>query len=83
MSYLGSLIRRYPLITFFVLAFVLSWWPWILYSYDLVPNPIVGFGPFLAAMVVLASMHNCINTEVRFRALLADGGAERLELSRT
>jgi competence protein ComEA len=31
----------------------------------------------------LASMHNCINTQVRFRALLADGGAERLELSRT
>jgi hypothetical protein len=31
----------------------------------------------------LASMHKCINTEVRFRALLTDGGAERLELSRT
>src|SRR5215203_7413232 len=53
-SYLGSLIRRYPLISFFVLAFVLSWWPWILYSFDLVPNPIVGFGPFLAALLVLA-----------------------------
>ena len=52
--YLVSLIRRHPLITFFVLAFVLSWWPWILYSFDLVPNPIVGFGPFLAALVVLA-----------------------------
>jgi hypothetical protein len=30
----------------------------------------------------LASMHNCINTEVRFRALLAEGGAERRELVR-
>jgi uncharacterized protein len=49
-----SLVRRYPLIAFFVLAFVLSWWPWLLYSFDLVPNPIVGFGPFLAALVVLA-----------------------------
>ena len=49
-----SLIRRYPLITFFVLACALSWWPWILYSLDLLPNPIVGFGPFLAALVVLA-----------------------------
>ena len=49
-----SLIRRYPLITFFVLAYALSWWPWILYSFDLLPNPIVGFGPFLAALVVLA-----------------------------
>jgi membrane protease YdiL (CAAX protease family) len=51
---LVSLIRRYPLITFFVLACALSWWPWILYSFDLLPNPIVGFGPFLAALVVLA-----------------------------
>jgi membrane protease YdiL (CAAX protease family) len=49
-----SLIRRYPLITFFVLAYVLSWWPWILYALDLLPQPIVGFGPFLAAIVVLA-----------------------------
>jgi competence protein ComEA len=31
----------------------------------------------------LASMHNCINTQIRFRALLTDGSAERLELSRT
>jgi uncharacterized protein len=49
-----SSIRRYPLITFFVLAYVLSWWPWILYALDLLPQPIVGFGPFLAAIVVLA-----------------------------
>src|ERR671911_331633 len=53
MSYLGSLIRRYPLITFFVLAYALSWWPWVLYALDLLPQPIVGFGPFLAALVVL------------------------------
>jgi hypothetical protein len=54
MSYLVSLIRRYPLITFFVLAYALSWWPWILYAFDLSPAPIAGFGPFLAALVVLA-----------------------------
>jgi membrane protease YdiL (CAAX protease family) len=53
MSYLGSLIRRYPLITFFVLAYALSWWPWVLYALDLSPQTIVGFGPFLAAIVVL------------------------------
>jgi membrane protease YdiL (CAAX protease family) len=53
-EYLVSLIRRYPLISFFVLACALSWWPWILYSIDLLPTPIVGFGPFLAALVVLA-----------------------------
>jgi uncharacterized protein len=54
MSYLVSLIRRYPLVSFFVLAYALSWWPAILYALDLLPQPIVGFGPFLAALVVLA-----------------------------
>ena len=49
-----SLVRRHPLITFFVLAYALSWWPSILYAFDLSPLPIVGFGPFLAALVVLA-----------------------------
>jgi competence protein ComEA len=28
----------------------------------------------------LVSMHNCINTEVRFRALLTEGGTESLQL---
>jgi hypothetical protein len=30
----------------------------------------------------VASMHNCINTEARFRTLLTQGGAEGLELAR-
>jgi membrane protease YdiL (CAAX protease family) len=47
-------VRRHPLISFFVLAYALSWWPSILYALDLLPQPIVGFGPFLAALVVLA-----------------------------
>src|SRR3712207_757052 len=51
---LMSLVKRHSLITFFVLAYALSWWPAILYAFDLVPTPIVGFGPFLAALVVLA-----------------------------
>jgi len=54
MSYLVSLIRRHPLISFFVLAYALSWWPWILYAFGLSPAPIASFGPFLAALVVLA-----------------------------
>jgi hypothetical protein len=49
-----SSVKGYPLITFFVLACALSWWPSILYALDLSPQPIVGFGPFLAALVVLA-----------------------------
>src|SRR5215204_752248 len=54
MSYLVSLIRRHPLISFFVPAYALSWWPWILYAFGLYSAPIASFGPFLAALVVLA-----------------------------
>ena len=25
-------LRRYPLVTFFALAYVFSWWPWPLYA---------------------------------------------------
>jgi uncharacterized protein len=53
-EHLMSSVKRYPLLTFFVLACTLSWWPSILYVLDLSPQPIVGFGPFLAALVVLA-----------------------------
>jgi len=54
MNRLSNVVKRHPLIVFFVLAYVLSWWPSILYAFDLSPQPIVGFGPFLAALVVLA-----------------------------
>ena len=49
-----SALRRHPLITFFVLAYVFSWWPVPLYALGLSPSPIISFGPFLAAIVVLA-----------------------------
>jgi membrane protease YdiL (CAAX protease family) len=48
------LVKRHPLIAFFVLTWALSWWPWILYAFGLSPTPIASFGPFLAALVVLA-----------------------------
>ncbi len=54
MSGLSSLVKRRPLIAFFVLTWALSWWPWILYAFGLSPTPIASFGPFLAALVVLA-----------------------------
>jgi uncharacterized protein len=57
MSYLVSLIRRHPLISFFVLAYALSWWGWILYAINHDLPPVASFGPFLAALVMLAITH--------------------------
>jgi hypothetical protein len=49
-----ELIRRRPLLSFFLLACLLSWWPAVLYAVDASPLPIASFGPFLAALIVLA-----------------------------
>jgi len=52
---LASLMRRYPLITFFVLAYALAWWIWILYAFGITfLGPIFALGPFLAAIIVTA-----------------------------
>ena len=42
------------MVAFFVLAYALSWWAWIPYAFGAFPNPIAGFGPFLAAGSTLA-----------------------------
>ncbi|HWJ52240.1 MAG TPA: type II CAAX endopeptidase family protein [Propionibacteriaceae bacterium] len=49
-----SAVRRHPLISFFVLAYLLSWWGWPIYYLNHNAPPIASFGPFLAALVVLA-----------------------------
>jgi uncharacterized protein len=51
---LRSYARRHPLIWFAVLSIALSWWAWPLYSLGLIPVPVASFGPFLAALIVLA-----------------------------
>jgi len=67
MSYLVSLIRRYPLITFFVLAYALSWWPLVVKIGGPVAEGIFPFGPMLAAIVLTALTLGWIGT----KALLA------------
>ena len=54
MSRISAFVKRHRLTTFFILAYALSWWAWILYAFGLFPNPVASFGPFLAAIVVLA-----------------------------
>jgi uncharacterized protein len=51
---LQSPVRRHPVIWFAALSIVLSWWAWPLYSLGLIPVPVASFGPFLAALIVLA-----------------------------
>ncbi len=58
MSRLTSVVKRHPLITFFVLTYALSWLAWPLWASGLYPiAPVFSFAPFLAALVVLAITH--------------------------
>jgi hypothetical protein len=52
---LSRWVTRYPLVTFFALAYALSWWAWVLYALGMFPNPVASFGPFLAALIILAT----------------------------
>src|SRR5438105_10163164 len=51
-----SVVRTYPLIAFFVLAYALSWWPTPLYVAGVPPFfpdlPFLGTGPLLASLLV-------------------------------
>ena len=55
MSRLTSLVKRHPIITFFVSSYALSWLAWPVWALGFYPiSPAFSFGPFLAALVVLA-----------------------------
>jgi membrane protease YdiL (CAAX protease family) len=48
MNAFTSLIKRQSLLTFFLLAYLLSWWPSLVEAHSILPP-----GPFLAALIVL------------------------------
>jgi len=73
MSQISALVKRHPLTTFFILAYALSWWAWILYALGLFPNPIASFGPFLAAIVVLALTEGKADFSASFVGWFAGG----------
>ena len=61
-------VRDHRLVTFFVLAFVLAWWSWPLYQWDIWPRQAFqAVGALIAAVVVIA---------------LADGRAGFLDLGK-
>ena len=63
-----SAVRHHPLLSFFVLAYALAWWVWILYAFDLTfLGPILALGPFLAAIIVTA----LTGGKFRLKALLS------------
>jgi membrane protease YdiL (CAAX protease family) len=58
MNTITSIVKRHPIVTFFVLAYTFSWLPWVLgtlapASRSFLPYPFLGSGPLLAALVVI------------------------------
>jgi uncharacterized protein len=52
---MDSLIKRYPLLTFFVLAYAITWLAVIPFALGVFPIPMFPFGPLVAAIVVAAA----------------------------
>ena len=66
-----DVLRRRPLASFFLLSCLLSWWPAVLYAMDASPIPIAGFGPFLAALVVLGATGGRAGVRALFRSMVS------------
>ena len=66
-----EVVRRRPLISFFGLSCLLSWWPAVLYSMDASPVPIAGFGPFVAALIVLGASGGRVGVLALLRSMVS------------
>ena len=53
-STIANMVKRYPMASFFGLAYLLSWWAWLQYPDGIWFTAIFSPGPFLAAIIVLA-----------------------------
>ena len=63
-------VREQPLVAFFVLAYALSWWPSLIYLTTGSGPPILGCGPFLAAVAVLALTTGKHGLKALFKSML-------------
>ena len=55
MTRLAETVKQHPILCFVLLAYALSWWPWLWYRLDpeAVDAPILPFGPLIAAVILL------------------------------
>lgn len=67
MNHIKFFVQRHPLVTFFVLAYAFSWWPWLLSAANNPLFPLNPFGPVVAALILTA----VINGRAGLKVLLA------------
>jgi membrane protease YdiL (CAAX protease family) len=66
----ADIVRARPLVWFFLLAFAFSWWSSIIVLVTGSGPPILGFGPFLAAVAVLALTVGKPGLKALFRSMV-------------
>ena len=74
MARISALVKRHRLTAFFILAYALSWWAWILYALGVFPNPVASFGPvvlaaYIAVPVAVLGIHALHNGKPRYGQL--------------